>query len=80
MNMTDILVGGTSIGQSIDTYPGCIVDSGTNILLLPANLYDALNQTFLKQCSTTKYPYVCDTQKTLLDGYCYPLTQDEINQ
>lgn len=49
--MTDILVDGTSIGVSQQTYNrvplgGCVVDSGTNTFLLPNNIFKPFQQTF----------------------------------
>jgi len=81
INMTDILVDGKSIGQPYSSYSSnAIVDSGTNILLLPDELYGPLDSTFQSLCSKINLPYICKTKKSFFDGYCYPLTQQQIDE
>jgi len=84
--MTDVKVGGVSIGLPPSAYRnvpggGCIVDSGTNILLFPSPVFRALKQSFIRKCSTTSLHGVCDAgSKTLFESQCFTFTQDQLNQ
>lgn len=84
--MTDILVDGTSIGVSQQTYNrvplgGCVVDSGTNTFLLPNSIFKPFQQTFQSLvCSgSSSLPGACDPSGGLFQGQCFPYTQTEID-
>jgi hypothetical protein len=51
LDMTDVQIGGTSIGLSPAVYSengfgGCVLDSGTNVILFPEQIYLAFQKTF----------------------------------
>jgi len=86
LNATDISVGSTSIGlPAIDyerygTMGGCVLDSGTNTILLPSQIYTAFESTFnaywSSACAAGTAPEgVCN--EALLKGQCYSYTTAE---
>lgn len=56
------------------------MDSGTNILLLPDEAFNGIRKTFQKQCTQYNLPHVCDGSKTFFDGFCYSLSNAQLNQ
>jgi len=86
VKMKDLLVGGKSIGVNPNVYSGgfggSIIDSGTNIFLLPDPAFRALHKTFRALCSTTQLKGICDKNAThtLFDGYCFKLTSDDLSK
>ena len=62
-----------------------ILDSGTNILLLPTEAFAGLKASFVALCSaTTKLAGLCDSAtqpdsgNTLFDRKCFPLTPTQL--
>jgi len=85
IGLTDVQVGGVSIGLPSSSYQevpegGCIVDSGTNILLFPDEVFRALKRSFTKKCSQTKLRGMCDvsSDKTFFDGQCYTVSSQQL--
>ena len=81
--MTDIQVQGQSVQLDPNVLNGggsTVVDTGTNILLLPDQPYQALRQVYSNLCGSLKLPGFCNVANksaTLFDGVCYPLTAAE---
>eukprot|EP01128_Nolandella_sp_AFSM9_P000640 TRINITY_DN10790_c0_g1_i1.p1 TRINITY_DN10790_c0_g1~~TRINITY_DN10790_c0_g1_i1.p1 ORF type:complete len:452 (+),score=123.78 TRINITY_DN10790_c0_g1_i1:174-1358(+) len=69
INLQNIGIGPHSTGVQL---PQLIVDSGTNILLLPANAFNAMQKIFL-----THYASLAHVSG-LWNGKCFPLTAAEI--
>jgi len=71
-------------GQSVAAATSSIIDSGTNILLLPTPMYNALSQRFLSLCTQFNMTGICtgtyNSSATLLDGFCYDLTQEDFSR
>ncbi|PRP79145.1 aspartic proteinase-like protein 2 isoform 2 [Planoprotostelium fungivorum] len=85
IELDDVKIGGVSIGLPESSYQdvpagGCIVDSGTNILLFPDDVFNAVKQTFLNKCNKAKLHGVCDVDegKTFFDTQCYSLTPRQL--
>jgi len=82
VNMTDIMVNGQSIGVPPSVYTGgfggTVLDSGTNIIVVPQEAYDALTATFQKYCATQPLKYMCGPGKTFFDGSCFPMQQSDV--
>ena len=58
---------------------GAILDSGTNVLLLPTEMFDGVKTSFTNLCDHgAKLPGVCNTTKTIFDGTCYDYTPEQI--
>jgi hypothetical protein len=56
------------------------LDSGTNVLLLPDEAFQPLKQLFVNNCTANPLKGVCSgDDKTLFDGYCFQLTQQDID-
>jgi len=88
INMTNIYIGGKSIGLPITDYAdnslgGCVVDSGTNIFLVPHKIYQAIQNALVAQlCPSGKNPIVpgvCTSTNNLFTGSCFAYTQAELN-
>eukprot|EP00012_Vannella_robusta_P005916 CAMPEP_0206194798 /NCGR_PEP_ID=MMETSP0166-20121206/7433_1 /ASSEMBLY_ACC=CAM_ASM_000260 /TAXON_ID=95228 /ORGANISM="Vannella robusta, Strain DIVA3 518/3/11/1/6" /LENGTH=417 /DNA_ID=CAMNT_0053611883 /DNA_START=88 /DNA_END=1341 /DNA_ORIENTATION=+ len=87
LDVTDIQLNNTSIGLPTSDYTrygtmgGCVLDSGTNTILLPAEIYAAWQTTFnsfykpLCGSSADVPAGICDG--SLLSGTCYQYTQAE---
>lgn len=83
VNLNDVAVNGQTIGvpsyiYNNPMYDGTVIDSGTNILLLPGTAFDALKKTFRAQCSTNNLFGVCDSNSTntIFDNQlCFPMSQ-----
>ena len=81
-----IAVEGFSIGNSKSSItglpPNAILDTGTNILLLPDEAYASMKSNFLELCASgAKLKGICDTENktsTLFDGKCFELTEADI--
>ena len=58
-----------------------IIDSGTNILLLPDESYTSMKKLMLDMCSTVNLHGICDVNstETLFDNVCYNFTQAQID-
>lgn len=82
VNLNDVVVGKTSIGvpsyvYNNPMYDGTVIDSGTNIFLLPGTAFSALKKTFRDQCSTNDLFGVCgqNATNTIFDNQlCFPMT------
>lgn len=77
MGAQGITVGGASV---VLDEPNVIIDSGTNILLLPSESYTSLKQVFLALCSSVNLHGVCDVPSgsTIFDNVCYPFTPAQV--
>ena len=78
VNMTDLRVGGTSLGLPSKVYNdgGAIVDSGSTDIALPQTAFDALVARLNASCAAgTKLVGLCGepSKQTLFDGYCVAL-------
>jgi len=79
VDITDIKVGGTSIGLLSEIYSDNVVDSGTTLLVLPTVVWEAMQSTMEEMCSRTSLVGVCSAgQKTLWTGYCFTMTPGQI--
>ena len=73
-----------SIAVSGKAAPGtsstkAILDSGTNILLLPSAMYAAVKKEFTDLCDGgASLPGVCNTTKSIFDKYCYDYTPEQM--
>eukprot|EP01094_Clydonella_sp_ATCC50884_P014066 TRINITY_DN2441_c0_g1_i1.p2 TRINITY_DN2441_c0_g1~~TRINITY_DN2441_c0_g1_i1.p2 ORF type:complete len:459 (-),score=144.92 TRINITY_DN2441_c0_g1_i1:38-1414(-) len=82
IKMTDILVGGASIGVEPSVYArngfgGTVVDSGTNVLLLPSAAFAGIKKTVQAAMCPSSVPGVCN-DPGLWSGECYKYTSEEI--
>jgi len=63
VTMESLSVAGTALNVPSsmwnDNAPGCIVDSGTTLMLIPTPVYPKLFQAFQAQCSQVNLPGVC---------------------
>jgi len=74
-----IEVGGTAVKHTQNTV--AVLDSGTNILLLVENQYEALEEIFTANCSNNPLVGICTgvgKNGTLFEGGCYDLTAAEM--
>jgi len=78
MDLNSITIGGSTVADTTNT--AAILDSGTNILLLPTPAYNSIATILKNNCTQNPLVGMCNTSKTLFDGACLPLTQDQINQ
>ena len=69
-------------GQQVYTdEPQVIIDSGTNILLLPDETFSSMKKLFLGMCSSQNQLHgICDvgSTETLFDGKCFDFTAAQI--
>ena len=75
MNFEGITINGQSVQGLGSTV---VIDSGTNDLLISQSGFDAMEQMFKGMCSTTKLAGICGVDKTLFDGACFHMTEEEI--
>ena len=73
--MTDLKINGVSLGISDYSTPFCIVDSGTTLIVLMPNAYEAIVSALEGMCPGLKG--VCN-DGTILEGECYTLTPSDI--
>ena len=90
VHVTDLLVGGVSVGVSSVIYNrgGALVDSGTAVLALPKSPWAAATKLFSKLCHSEKtcVKGLCDCRSlkplgpedSILAGECFPLTEKEV--
>merc|ERR1712065_112762 len=75
---------GIKLGDSVVTVveSQVIIDSGTNILLLPDTSYRSMKSNMLSMCSSVQLHGICDvaSDQTLFDNVCYDFTQQQIDQ
>ena len=66
MEINDIKVGNQSIGYSWYwlNWNGVIVDSGTTLLIMPSDIFGAIQKQFVALCSKIKLPGVCSVPKS----------------
>eukprot|EP01059_Diplonema_ambulator_P001816 TRINITY_DN1152_c0_g2_i1.p1 TRINITY_DN1152_c0_g2~~TRINITY_DN1152_c0_g2_i1.p1 ORF type:complete len:443 (+),score=117.88 TRINITY_DN1152_c0_g2_i1:46-1329(+) len=76
VEMKEITVAGASVPGTSSSK--AILDSGTNILLLPTDMFKGVRTAFTTLCSKTNLPGVCNTDKSIFDGYCYDYTQTQL--
>lgn len=77
VNLNEITVAGTGLGVT----QVAILDTGTNVLLLPDEAYSSMKTKFLKDCDQGKaYRGVCDqpADQTIFDDLCFELTAADI--
>eukprot|EP01113_Clastostelium_recurvatum_P033372 TRINITY_DN43_c0_g1_i1.p1 TRINITY_DN43_c0_g1~~TRINITY_DN43_c0_g1_i1.p1 ORF type:complete len:444 (-),score=82.36 TRINITY_DN43_c0_g1_i1:170-1480(-) len=84
VHMDDLSVGGSSLGFSAFTLNanGVIVDSGTTwIIFSDKKIWTKFQDSITSLCSKYHLPGVCNatTGKTLFDGYCYNMTQQDVS-
>ncbi len=77
-----VLVGGTPVEGLAGER--AILDSGTNVLLLPQKYYDAMKTVFVGLCGSgdgANLHGICDVaaDATLFEGKCFTYTQDQID-
>jgi len=75
MPLKNIMVANTPIS---DTTTSAILDSGTNILLLPTQAFNSMKTIFVNNCSNSHLVGVCGSGPTIFDGACFPLTAPQI--
>jgi len=77
MKLHGIQVFGKTVKGTTTT---AILDSGTNVLLISDGSFADMKSTFIKQCSTTPLPGICDvsSNSTLFDNKCFSLTPSQI--
>lgn len=87
IEMTDIKVNGKSIGVPSSVYQnnvfgGCVVDSGTNTMLLTDDPYTALMELMqrLFNCPNAPVPGVCPNATNLFSGACYNYTAADLKK
>jgi len=73
--MNSMTVGGQTIEA---TQTSAIIDSGTNILLLPNQAFNSMKTIFVNNCTQNPLVGVCGTGKTIFDGACFPLTAKQM--
>eukprot|EP00456_Euglypha_rotunda_P023745 TRINITY_DN19630_c0_g1_i4.p1 TRINITY_DN19630_c0_g1~~TRINITY_DN19630_c0_g1_i4.p1 ORF type:complete len:415 (-),score=45.09 TRINITY_DN19630_c0_g1_i4:44-1288(-) len=78
MTLKSITIGGSTVSGTTNTQ--AILDSGTNILLLPTPAYNSVATILKNNCTQNPLVGVCNTSSTIFDGSCFPLTQAQINQ
>jgi len=80
VNLQSLTVFGSVISSAANQ--AAILDSGTNVLLLPSQPYADLQAAFQASCATngTNLHGICDVPagQTLFDGACYPFTQAQL--
>eukprot|EP00013_Stygamoeba_regulata_P015466 CAMPEP_0177669536 /NCGR_PEP_ID=MMETSP0447-20121125/23510_1 /TAXON_ID=0 /ORGANISM="Stygamoeba regulata, Strain BSH-02190019" /LENGTH=424 /DNA_ID=CAMNT_0019176443 /DNA_START=171 /DNA_END=1445 /DNA_ORIENTATION=- len=59
-----------------------ILDSGTNVLLLPTEAFDSVHAIFKSMCNDKALHGVCDVDQgtSLFDGKCLPFTDAQLSQ
>jgi len=77
MNLNGINVGSNSV--FVDEQQ-VIIDSGTNILLVPDETYSSMKSTFLSMCNSVKLHGICDvaSDQTLFDNKCYVFSPNQV--
>lgn len=84
VEINDIKVGNQSIGLSwYDlNWNSVIVDSGTTLLILPSDIFAAVQKQFVALCSRgVNLPGVCNSppkSQDLFQGACIPLTAQQV--
>jgi len=83
IQLTDMKIGGTSLGISATTLNGefgALVDSGTTLMIIPDDAVNALKLKLTALCTTVNLPGICNTAagQSLFDGYCYQMTPADI--
>jgi hypothetical protein len=79
MKLNDIKVAGKSISDF--STRGAILDSGTNVLLLPDAVYKSYTSLLSQSCSTKSLHGICDIaagEKSLLNGGCFDFTDEQV--
>jgi len=71
MPMLSIEVGGKVVEG---THVSAILDSGTNILLLPNQAFSSMKSIFVNNCTQNPLVGVCGKGPTIFDGACFALT------
>ena len=78
MNLMEITVAGESIKGS--TTKQAILDSGTNILLLPSTPYNSLESILLANCTNNNLVGMCGVTPNLFTfGTCFALTDEQLD-
>lgn len=83
MGLYEMPINGITLGgQSVVSGPRAILDSGTNVLLVPTPVFDSFRKAFKALCDAgKKLKGVCDVapgSKGLLDGGCQTMTEAEV--
>jgi len=80
VNLQGLTVFGQTISQVADR--GAILDSGTNVLLIPHNAFQAVANAFYQSCNSgSNLVGVCNipNDQSLFSGNCFPMTPDQVN-
>jgi len=82
VQITDFQFNGQSLNVPLSVYnaaPGCIVDSGTTLFLLPTQAFNTLVSTFSGYCSSVNLIGICGavSGQTLWDNYCYSMAPSD---
>jgi len=78
------IAGGIMVGDSTSPVEGtssvATLDSGTNVLLLLQDSFDAMQQEFESNCTNNPLKGICNVAsgQSLFDGVCYALTAAEV--
>lgn len=70
------------VSSSVYNDDGCIMDSGTSAVYMPAEVISAIYTTMRTYCNSVNIVGVCNTTfaGSIFGGeYCFALTQDELN-
>eukprot|EP01125_Pyxidicula_operculata_P019143 TRINITY_DN691_c1_g1_i4.p1 TRINITY_DN691_c1_g1~~TRINITY_DN691_c1_g1_i4.p1 ORF type:complete len:407 (+),score=88.80 TRINITY_DN691_c1_g1_i4:2416-3636(+) len=83
IHLTDAKIGGQSLGISekvLNGEFGALVDSGTTLIILPQQVFTAVQKSIYSVCSTYNLPGVCNVTagNSLFDGYCFEMTAQDI--
>lgn len=80
MDLLDIVIDGQPLGDTSTNQ--AILDSGTNVLLVPTPAFSSFTSIVTGKCATQKLRGICDVpagEKSLLDGGCFAMTQQEVD-
>jgi hypothetical protein len=82
VTLDDWLFGGMTIGvSSYDlNYYGVIVDSGTTLLIVDSQIFQAIEKLFMTNCTQNPLVGVCNVTKGegLFDGKCFTMTNAQV--
>jgi len=82
VEINDIKVGNQSIGYSWFwlNQNSIIVDSGTTLLIVPSDIFGAIQKLFVALCSKVNLPGVCNAPKSsnIFEGACIPMTPQQL--
>jgi len=81
LDISDLLIADQSVGSTFQD-SSAILDSGTNVLLVTSEQFQAIKSVFLANCTNNPLLGICSglvaNDTTLFDGTCYALTEAQI--